>query len=289
MQVADHRVDLLRADHRDRDDRRPSPDRGGHEPSASEAAQSISLVEAFAGAARALGKDEHELIALEQPARVVGMPDGLPRPAQEPAHHRHTHELARHERAHVARPRMLREDGGLDHRAVPGQHAGVVGDQKRATRGGHVLDAGRLDAPVVAVERLERGEERLRPLPVESEVVHRVVRSAPCELSLLVDELHDLHHSVEVDHVPPGEAAKARVQLTDALDRVHRRIALQPPDRLRQAKTRTGRHDDLRLLAVPPALPRGFGDHFAPPALRATTPLIGRSRAWRSRRRRCWR
>src|SRR6185369_10193894 len=97
----------LRADDRDGDDRRPRPDGGGDETAASEAAQAVAVLELLARALHALGKDEHQLVALEQSPRVVRMADRLTRPAQEPAEHRHAHEEARHERADVTRLRVL--------------------------------------------------------------------------------------------------------------------------------------------------------------------------------------
>src|SRR4029077_7059234 len=124
--VRDHRVDLLRPDDRDRNDRSLGADRGRDETAAAEAAEPVAVFEALAGATRALGKDEDELIPLEQATRIVRMPDRLTRPAQKPAERRHAHELAGHQRPYVARPRMLDEDGGLDHRAVPREDAGMI-------------------------------------------------------------------------------------------------------------------------------------------------------------------
>src|SRR5205807_8095242 len=99
--------------------RRSRPNRGRDKPTATEAAKPVAVLEALTGAARALRKNQNQLVALEQAARVVGMADGLACAAQEPAHHRHAHELARHEGADVARMRVLGEDSGLDHGAVP--------------------------------------------------------------------------------------------------------------------------------------------------------------------------
>ncbi len=87
------------------------------------------------------------------------MPYRLARTAQEPAQQRHAHELAGDERPDVARPRMLGEDGGLDHRPVPWEDARMIGDEQGTTGRGHMLDARRLDPPVVAIERLEDGQE----------------------------------------------------------------------------------------------------------------------------------
>src|SRR3979411_1110432 len=93
--VRDHRVDLFGADHRDRDDGRTRPDRGGDKASTTKAPQAVAILKVFPGPSNAFRKDEHELVALEQSARVVGMANRLTRPTQEPAEHRHAHEKTR--------------------------------------------------------------------------------------------------------------------------------------------------------------------------------------------------
>ena len=104
---------------------------------------------------------------------------------------------------------MLGENRGFDHRPVPGQNPGVVGDQEGSPGGGYVLDPCRLDAPVVAVQRLENSEKRFRKLRIEAEVVDRVIRPPARKLALLIDELDHFHDPVQVDHVPPGELAQS--------------------------------------------------------------------------------
>ena len=146
---------------------------------------------------------------------------------------------------------MLREDGRLDHRPVPRQDAGVVGDEKRATCGGHVLDPSSLHPPVVAVQSLEQNQKRLSPFGVEAEIVDRVVGTPPCKLALLVDELHDRHEPIHVDDVAPGHVSQARGQVADSLERIHRRLALQAADLLGQSQARSGRRrDDTGLAAA---------------------------------------
>ena len=177
------------------------------EAAASETPQAVAILEGLAGPLDAFREDQHQLVALEQSARVVGMADRLPGSPKEPAEDRHAHEEAGHQRPHVARLRVLDEHRRLDHRAVPRQHAGVVGDQQGTTSRRHVLDAGGLDAPVVAIQDLEHGEERFGPLRVEAEVVDLVGGAALSELALLVGELNKLHHAVEVDDLVAGRLA----------------------------------------------------------------------------------
>ena len=137
------------------------------------------------------------------------MANCLPGATEEPAEHRHAHEQARDQRAHMARMRVLRKDRGLDHRAVPWQHARMVGDEKRAAGGWDVLDPGCLDPPVVAIHQVEQRQERFGPLRVEAEVVDGIVRASLREFALLVQELDDLHQAVHVNHLAAGDLAKA--------------------------------------------------------------------------------
>ncbi len=215
------------------------------------------------------------------------MADCLTGAAQEPAQERHAHEEARHQCTRMARVRMLGEKRGLDHGRVPGQDARVIGDQQGPPARRHVLHAGRLDAPVVAIQRLEQRQERLRPLGVEPEVVDDVVGSALRELLLLIRELHQLHHAAHVDDLAPGQVAQTRGQLAQSLDRVHRRVALQPAHGARHPHARRGCHD-FRVPAVAPALARRGGVDGGcvaahRPAVRAACPAP----LWRSRLRRC--
>src|SRR5262249_957059 len=63
------------------------------------------------------------------------------------------------ERAHVAPRWMIAPHRVHHHRAVVGQRAGVIADEQRASLGGNVLDAERLDAEPSRIEELEQ------PLP----------------------------------------------------------------------------------------------------------------------------
>src|SRR5579864_5953045 len=151
-QVGHHRIDLLRTDDGDRDDRRARADRCRDEATSPKSAQSIPILEVLASPADPFREHEDELVALEQSPSVVRMSDGLAGPAQEPAQDGHPQEHARNEGADMPRMRMLGKDRSLDHRPIPRQHARVVGDEERATTGRHVLDAGRFNTPVVAVQ-----------------------------------------------------------------------------------------------------------------------------------------
>jgi hypothetical protein len=186
----------------------------------------------------------------------------LPGAAQEPAEHRHAQEQAGHQGAHVSRVWVLRENRGLDHRAVPGQDAGVVCHEQSAAGRGHVLDASCLDAPIVAIQQREDREKRLRPLRIEAELVDLVIRPAARELLLFVDELGELHDPVEVDHVSPRQVTQSHRELAQALEGVDRGLALEPPDPLGHPKSRLRPHD-LCGLAVLLALLGGDGflDH----------------------------
>jgi len=136
---------------------------------------------------------------------------------------------------------MFLEEGGLDHRAVPWQHPGVVGDEERPAACRHVLDPGRRDPPVGVVDPAEDGQEDLRVDRVEAELVDLQVLP-PGDFRLLVEELDDRHHRRDVDDLPPGRLAEGRGQLAERFQRQHRRLFPQSPDRRRE-------------LDAPPALP----------------------------------
>ena len=68
--VADLRVDLLRAHHRTRYDRRARGQRGGHESPAAEALQPVAVGERLAQPLEALGPHGHHVAVLEQPLGV---------------------------------------------------------------------------------------------------------------------------------------------------------------------------------------------------------------------------
>ncbi len=210
------------------------------------------------------------------------MPDRLPCPAQEPAEHRHAHEQARHQRAHVARVRVFRKNRGLDHGAVPWQNTRVVGNKKSPAGRRNVFHASGLDAPVVAVQDHEDRQERLRPLRVESEFVNLIVRAATGQLLLLIDELGELHRSVQIDDISPGQPAKPDRQLAEPLKSKEGRLALEAFDGPGEGGLRFGLHD-LGRLARLAALFRCLSlDHLC-----ASRTDAGRCPLRASRRRRC--
>jgi hypothetical protein len=73
----------------------------------------------------------------------------------------------------VSRVVVLEKDRGAHHRTVVRHHAGVVGHQEGTAAGGDVLDAHGPHAPPVAVDPGGDRDQRLRPLPVEAELVDR--------------------------------------------------------------------------------------------------------------------
>ena len=75
---AELRIDLLRPDDRDRDDRRAGAQRDLDEAAAPEPLQPVALGERLAGALRPLREDHHQVPLLEQPDRVVGRGDDPP-------------------------------------------------------------------------------------------------------------------------------------------------------------------------------------------------------------------
>ena len=232
-EIGDHRIDLLRADDRDRDDRRSRPDRGLDVAAAAEPAQPVPVRPPLAGALHALGKHQHQLVPLQQAVRVIRVPDGLAGPAEKAGEAGHPDQEGSHQRPGVARLRVGLEERGLDHGAVPGQHPRVVRDQQRPARGGHVLHPGRLHPPVGVVDPAEGGQEGLGVGGVKAELVNLDVLT-PGHLCLLVEELDDCHHRRHVDDFPPGQPAERLRQPADRLERPHRRLAAEPPHRARQ-------------------------------------------------------
>src|SRR5690242_19939303 len=91
-----------------------------------------------------------------------------------------------------------------------------------------MLDADRLDPPVVSVQDVEQGQERLRPFGIEAEVIDRVVSAPPSQLLLAIRELRDVHHARHVYDLPTGQLPQAGRKLAEALDRIHRGLLLEP-------------------------------------------------------------
>ena len=105
----------------------------------------------------------------------------------------------------------------------------MVGDQQGPAPGRDVVDAGRLDAPVVVVDPAEDRQKGLGVLGVEAELVDLEVLAAG-DLRLLVEKLDDRHHGGEVDDLPPGRLAERRGQPPDRLQREHGRLLAKPAD-----------------------------------------------------------
>ncbi len=133
-------MDLLRAHDRAGDDRRSRAQGEPHEPAASEAGEAIALLEGLAHPLHAF-REHADQLALAQQALAV-----LLVRAHGPALREHGREEGQ-EREHVegqhpalAARGMLVADGQVDHQPVPGQHAGVVGDDEGPTLAG---DCGR--------------------------------------------------------------------------------------------------------------------------------------------------
>src|SRR5881409_3179002 len=68
-----HRMDLLRADDGDRDDRRPGAQRDLDETPSTQTADPVAVAIRLRRALHAFGKDADQLVALEQRRGVVGM------------------------------------------------------------------------------------------------------------------------------------------------------------------------------------------------------------------------
>ena len=112
-------IDLLRADDRDRDDRRAGAQRDLDEAAAAEALQPVALGERLAGALRSLREHHHEVALLEQAHRVVGRGDHAADAAHEGAHPRQAEGPVEHHEARVARQRVVLLDRDAHHRRVP--------------------------------------------------------------------------------------------------------------------------------------------------------------------------
>ena len=177
--VGEHRVDLLAADDADRDDRAAGAQRQLDKTTAAEPPQPVALAVGLAGSLDTLGKDEHQLVAVQQSLRVVRMSQGVAGAAEEPRRHRDAEEGVEDQRPRVSRRRMVGVDRSADHRPVVGQHARVVGHQQGAPSAGHVLETDRPHSPVVPVQPGEEGHQGLGPLAVEAELVDLVVAAAP--------------------------------------------------------------------------------------------------------------
>ena len=165
-------MDLLRADHRARHERRRRPQGQAHEAAPPEAGELVPVAVALADALDALRENPDQLARAQEPLAVL-----LTRPHRARAGQRRGQE--REQREHVEGEHPAFTAGGMlvaqrerDHHAVPRQHAGVVGDDQGRTVGGDVLHSGGLHAPPHRVEELQQRPDRLGELRVAPELVH---------------------------------------------------------------------------------------------------------------------
>ncbi len=177
--VAEHRVDLLGADDRHRDDRRLRAQRDLDEAAAAEALQPVALRERLAGPLHPLGEDHHQVVLLERAGGVV-------RARREPADAAHEGgEEGQDEgpvQDHELRPprqRVLLHDRRRDHRGVEReQRAGVVGDDQRPAVRGDVDRARRPGPATSARTGTRRTGRRPRRTPRRSPTRPRGSRPA---------------------------------------------------------------------------------------------------------------
>ena len=165
-------MDLFRAHHRAGHDGGRRAQREAHEAAAAEAGQLVAVAVALADALHALREHPHQLALAQQALAVLlagphraAAGEGGGEEGQEGEHVEDEHPA-------LAAGGVLVAQGEGDHHAVPGQDAGVVGDDERRPFGGDVLDAGRLDPPPHRVEELEQRADRLNEPGVAAELVH---------------------------------------------------------------------------------------------------------------------
>ena len=151
----EHRVGLLAADDRHRDDGRTRSKAELHEAAASESLQPVAIAKELPDALLALGEHRDERLALEEPLGVLlAGADGADAVGHVPEE-REMKDPVFGEPAHAAVPRMLPAHGQAQHQAVERDGARVVGDEQAAALAGEALDAVRLDPEVPLVEQLE--------------------------------------------------------------------------------------------------------------------------------------
>ena len=144
---------LLRADDRDRDDRHARAHRDLDEAAAPEAVELVPVAEVLAGALRAFGEHERELlVVVHEPVRVVGVRGDAAGAGPQRAEHRQRAEQVLGEP--VDRAAELGLDAVHDHRRVRRDRRRVVRDQQRATFAGDVLEPFPLGAEPVLVDRV---------------------------------------------------------------------------------------------------------------------------------------
>src|SRR2546423_76365 len=108
----------------------------------------------------------------------------------------------------------------------------------------------------------------------ECTIASALLRPSPRECAVVGDELDPLPDPAQIDRRAGGQRPQPARTPPDRLQRVHRCLALEAADGLRQAEAGRWR-DDLRFLAGPPPLDAGA--------------LRDQLLSWRSRRRLCCR
>ena len=131
----------------------PAAHRDLDEAAAAEAAQLVAVAVVLAGALRAFGEHEHELLfVVQQPVRVVGVRGDAAAARPQRADDGQRAEQVLGEA--VDRAAELCLDAVHDRRRVGRDRAGVVRDEQRAALVGEVLEALPLDAEPVLVDRV---------------------------------------------------------------------------------------------------------------------------------------
>ena len=178
LDVGQHRVDLLGADDRHRDDRGAGAQRRRHEAAAAEALQLVPVGVALADALEALGEDADQLAVAHQPLGVGVAGQGGAGLAGQLGQHRHPEHQVGAEQPQVAvRPGARR----ARRRQSISASSATVPEWLPTTSAGalvrQVLDAEDLGAEPVAVEQAQHGmEDRVGQLGVEAELVDLVLR-----------------------------------------------------------------------------------------------------------------
>src|ERR1700693_1782434 len=171
LEVEHHRVQLLRTDDRDRDDRRPRPQRDLDETSAAQSPDSVPISIALGRALHSFRENSDELVTFEQCRCVVGMREHVAGLDEQHVRERHREGPVDDQHASVPRMRVLRHDRRADHRAVVRNDTGVVRHQQCPTSSRDILNALNLDPPVVAIEPERNALDSRGEFGIEAEFV----------------------------------------------------------------------------------------------------------------------
>ena len=172
-------IDLLGADHRERDDRHLGAQRRGHEAAAAEPLQLVALGVGLADPLEALRPDADQLAAAQHPLGVLAAGQGGATLAGQRARPPASGRPGRRRAAAAHRPAWSWITTIVISPST-GTRAGVVGDDQGATLGRDVLDAADLDPEPLLRDRPQRGdEEALGDLGVEAVLVDVVVAAHP--------------------------------------------------------------------------------------------------------------